>query len=353
MPRRTRDDSLAFFCLLVPGIAIAGCGSSSGVPQPSDAATVPDATTDASQAPDASVCACPGRELLSEQHLRDTWYRLEVNEATLKDLACEDAVAIHVNGTCSFVDLAGDGSLSVFDFSRDKQKWRCRRAITAQAFMMSVRCVQPLDHSDQIGADCDCPALETPLDRIVFPEQIVTIPGAGIAEVTTTCPQGSILLGGGCTGGHDGWGDGLIISAGPHRDDPQTWHCSWSSYSINPLDGKAMAMCLTPPGPDAVTGEPIAPETIEHVFVEETLPANNTRIVDATCDPGDTLIAGGCHLEGLDTTLQDLRLKRIGLAHPDDNRPNTWQCAWRNPTEATPRVFAMATCLKPAALTSP
>lgn len=194
-----------------------------------------------------------------------------------------------------------------------------------------------------------CPDYETPIDRLTYFDQVVSVPARGVGVVSATCPAGSTLLGGGCIGGQPATlGEALLVSSGILPEDPQTWQCTWHVPGDRPIASSGTAVCLTEPGPDAVTGAPVAPEEIEYVFVEETMPANNTRIVEATCAPGDVLLAGGCHVEDAQVEFANLRLARSTLLPPEDNRPNTWQCAWSNPTSATPTVIATATCMKPA-----
>ncbi len=258
-----------------------------------------------------------------------------------------------ITGGCSFTDLANGDAFTRHDFVLDRTQWICARNSINRNVEVVVRCVRPLDRTGEVKEGCECPELETPLDRLTYPEQVFAVPAQGVGGVGATCPTGSTLLGGGCTGGHEtATGDAFLISGGILPDDPQTWYCSWHAPGNGSISSSATAICLNAPGPDAVTGAPVAPEVFEHVFVQETLAANNTRIVDATCDPGDTLIAGGCHVEDADVAFADLRLTRSTLLPPQDNRPNTWHCAWGNPTNATPRVVATATCLKPAGTVS-
>jgi hypothetical protein len=254
-----------------------------------------------------------------------------------------------ISGTCSFSDLgetsflmgSARGGNAVLGFA----SWACfTTPFSFGSLDVATRCVRPLDRTAEIGEGCTCPPIETPRDRIFYVQQAVTIPAGEIAAVAPSCPSGATLLGGSCKVDYSA----TLLGEGPYPDDPQSWHCSWYAFN-GPEDGEAAAICLNAPGPDAVTGEPITPEVIEYVFAEDVLPANGTRIVDATCAPGDTLIAGGCQVADVSLDLANLGLKRIGMATPEDNRPNTWQCAWRNPTATTPKVFAMATCLKPAA----
>jgi hypothetical protein len=352
MPHRRWQRSLALHRLLALGAGIAGCDSSNAVPQTVDASGPADARPESDASPiDASVCACPGTELLSRQHLIDLWeFASPSSSAVVSITDCPMNTDLPISGTCSFYDL-GEAS-GVYGSTRGGNSvlgyasWYCQHSPFAFGQIdHAARCVRPLDRTGEIAEGCTCPPFETPTDRIFYVQQAVTIPDDETGEVSSSCPAGTILLGGACDIDYSAF----LIGQGSYREDPQSWHCSWYAYN-GTQDGRASAICLNPPAPDAVTGEPVAPEVIEYIFTEDTLPANGTRLVDATCAPGDTLIAGGCQVEDPSIGRNGLVLKRIGMAKPEDNRPNTWNCAWRNPTTATPKVFALATCLKPAAI---
>jgi hypothetical protein len=301
---------------------------------------------------DASVCACPGSELLSRQHLIDVWQFTGTGDILAHLAECPLETDLPIGGACLLSDLGevsglfGSGRIgnTIVGFTY----WGCVHSnFLFGQVDVAARCVRPLDRTGEVAEGCTCPPFATPRDRIFYVQQAVTIPAGEIADVSPSCPAGTTLLGGACNVDYSA----SLIGHGAYPQDPQTWHCSWYGFN-GPDEGQAAAICLSPPDPDVVTGEHVAPEIIDYVFAEDTLPANGTRIVDATCAAGDTLIAGGCQVEDVSVGLEGLILKRIGMVRPEDNRPNTWHCAWRNPTAATPKVFALATCLKPA-VTSP
>ena len=334
------------------GFSVVSCSSSSPVPDVSDASTPDAAALDAATpdagAPDANACACPGTELLSREHMIDTWGF--VREGVIGEyIGCEQLTDLILAGGCSFLDPGVSDAMAETFLAADRNAWICTRQTVNQAFNVATRCLRPMERLSEVPEGCTCPDVETPANRVFYKEQAAVVPAAGVGGVDVTCPAGSTLVGGGCQGGHSGFsGDALVMGAGILPDDSQTWHCAWHAPGNRDLSSNAVAICLNDPGPDAVTGAPVEPETIEAVFTEETLAANNTRIVEATCAPGDMLIAGGCHVEDAQLANAQLRLTRGNLLPPEDNRPNTWQCAWRNPTASTPRVVAAATCLKPA-----
>jgi hypothetical protein len=336
-------------------MALSSCGSTSPAPQTHDAAVVPDAPlTDAAVPdPDANACACPGTELLSREHLVDVWDSIPDGYIGAYR-RCERQTDRAIGGGCSFKDeaLAVNDSFSQHSFEYDKIRWLCNRQSITVPVDFFVRCVRPLGRPAQLGDECICPDVETPADRIIQVDETILVPARGIGGADVSCPAGSTLIGGGCYGGHDSFtGDALILGGGIRPEAPDTWHCAWHAPREKPLSSIATAVCLRDPGPDAVTGESVAPEMIEHVHVKQTLAAGETRNIDAICAPGDTLISGGCHVEDARLEIAGLRMKRSSLLPVEDTL--TWQCAWSNQTTGTASVVATATCLKPAATSQP
>ena len=344
MSHSRQQHALISWSLLAVVVGIAACDSSTSVPQPVDAAAI-----------DARDCACPGTELFSRQHLVDHWYSYPRTDAVRGHaLPCVVDTDLSIGGTCLLSYLGDNAYISGatrFEsaFSGYANWWCFHLPFSNGQLDMSTRCVRPLDRTGETPEGCTCPAFETPRDRIFYVPQSVIIEQDVITSVNVSCPAGTTRIGGACAMN----GIARLLGTGPYPDDPQTWHCSWH-HVPNDLtsDAEASAICLSPPAPDAVTGEPVTPETIEYVFVEETLPANDTRILSATCAPGDTLITGGCQIADVQLSFKDLQLKGTGQAIPEDNWPNTWQCSWRNPTNLTPKAIAMATCLKSASTSS-
>lgn len=97
------------------------------------------------------------------------------------------------------------------------------------------------------AATCDCPAGEAPLSgRIRQVTELIPLPahvgGAGMAP----CPEGAILLGGGCSVDAAGGALGLI-DAGPRAFPGRiSYACAWSSDSVLDNEGRATAICLVP-----------------------------------------------------------------------------------------------------------
>jgi hypothetical protein len=92
---------------------------------------------------------------------------------------------------------------------------------------------------------CDCEPAEPPLaGRIVQVEERLTAATFGL-DVTTACPDGATLLGGGCD--LVGLGAVLLIQSGSRDGGPHTWQCSWVNESGSPdVTVVAWATCLLP-----------------------------------------------------------------------------------------------------------
>lgn len=337
-------------CLLLLGAAGIGCGPSNAVPQPVDAGPVDATPVPDAPAIDASTCACPGTELFSREHLHDVWkLYLPYNNGRYRLIDCERESDIPIGGACMLYNFAEPtfltGAARIGNPTFGFATWACYTSPNYFALDMAARCVRPIDRGEAVAEACGCPAYETPADRIFYVPQPVTALPMQITTAAIACPAGTALLGGTCQ--MDFYMP--LVAEGPPPDNPQAWQCSWYNNFQVEILGEIAAICLHPPGPDALTGEPVAPETIEYVFQEATLPANSTFIATALCDRKDTLLTGGCQVDDVSADLIGVELKHIGPAPPHEYAPNIYQCGWGNKTAQTHKVHAMATCLKTAA----
>jgi hypothetical protein len=62
--------------------------------------------------------------------------------------------------------------------------------------------------------------------------------------------------------------------------------------------------------------------------------------------PCDFLLWGGRTLDS-PADHPDVTMFCSGFLPPEQNRPNTWQYGWNNPTALTPTGAATAVCLRP------
>jgi hypothetical protein len=136
-----------------------------------------------------------------------------------------------------------------------------------------------------------------------------------------------------------------LISSGLKAEGTE-WACTWKNPTTESFPATATATCIRPPTPGTATeAEPLT-DRIAIVTQTTTLPASDAHIADVSCAPGDFLLWGSCTLDS-PTSHPDVTMFRSGFLPPDQNRPNTWQCAWNNPTALTPAATATAVCLKP------
>lgn len=332
-----RGRLIPFICIVI--LIISACSSPGPIPQTTDAGSDPDASTSA----DARVCECPGSELLSREHFADWWNQVSTGTSEGWTVPCEDESDFFLNGTCSLVNLQSGRLISSGFSESDDNEWVCELAAPYAQLKGSGRCLRDLPRPDEA---CECPEIETPRDRIFRVAQAGTIPSQDGASVSVQCPIGSTLLGGSCKELDPP--ATALIAGGVDPDDHQTWRCSWYyPYTAGSRGTQATAMCLRPPGPDALTGEPVPPEEFEYVIEQGTIPPDDgTLIVDATCQPGDVLVAGGCYIPEPDALQNGVVLMRTGRVDPLFNRPDTWQCGWRNGSSVNLTGIAVATCMK-------
>lgn len=99
------------------------------------------------------------------------------------------------------------------------------------------------------AATCDCPAAEAPLaGRIttVTTTRQIQPPNPpaedGRESVGASCPQGAILLSGGC----EAPGGPMMLLEVSFPTDIGSWVCGWKNTDTIPITTKAIAKCLVP-----------------------------------------------------------------------------------------------------------
>jgi hypothetical protein len=265
--------------------------------------------------------------------------------------ACNAGQMLMSGGCVLPSTLDGTAALQRMGFWRnDPETWGCGLSTYVGGAGVventnTVICVTELPALDD---GCSCDSIN---ERIGHVEQAGTLAPSTFTRVASECRDGGVLIGGSCAFAEGGSGDAnpiRLTSQGFAADG--TWECWWN----NPTDtwpatrtGVATAICLQPPSPGmAPEAEPLA-ERIVRVERTVQLPANNIHIDDVTCAPGDSLLWGACQLVSPDLSLRDVATVRAGFLDSAQNRPNTWQCAWHNPTDLTPMATLTAVCLKP------
>lgn len=104
------------------------------------------------------------------------------------------------------------------------------------------------------AAACSCPAAEAPIaSRIRKVTQVVTVPAPepptpdGRAGTTASCPNGSIVLTGGCMARDGQRTDVLLEQAyASIANGSGAWLCDWKNLGTEPFSATAVAYCLMP-----------------------------------------------------------------------------------------------------------
>jgi hypothetical protein len=227
--------------------------------------------------------------------------------------------------------------------------WR-NRTEPSQDYSVTAVCLAPAEELEEIAAPggCECPPVEPLEDRFTRAEQAGLVPADGMVRVSSRCDDDALLVGGSCVLAFSSTGDdqlAALMSIGFAADG--AWECVWNNQADTQPAGTAVAMCLQPPSPlHAPEIEPLA-ERIVRVEERVALPAGAPHIEEVSCDPGDFLLWGSCTLETPDDSVREVTIFRSGFPPAERDRTNTWQCAWNNPTSATPMAIATAVCLKP------
>lgn len=198
---------------------------------------------------------------------RDSSRSLKAQKTDVEDLRCPSGMAPIVGGMSDGSDQPGVPYLRA-SRPEGKDKWRVSgRSQADRKATYFATCVQPL------------PGLRTVSYREPSPT-------AGLRMLTVGCPTGTVLLGGGVSGGTSQSQVGLVQELGPATtDNGQTWRSWAATVSTNdPTRATVYAVCATePPGYE--------------VIAQTSFVAAGNQVVDATatCSSGD-LLAGGAAL---------------------------------------------------------
>ena len=138
----------------------------------------------------------------------------------------------------------------------------------------------------------------------------------------------------------------MTISQGFNADFSE-WTCAWNNPSFE-LSATVRALCLRPPTPGTATVSHPAEDRLKYVSKTETITPTGNNQINTTCDPGDTLIYGSCVIESA-TAHPTIQIMYSGPPDETENRPNTWQCAWHNPSDTGTLATGVVTavCLSP------
>ena len=193
---------------------------------------------------------------------------LKTDTTDVKDLACPAGMVPIVGGVSDDSNLAGTPYLRA-SRPEGKDKWRVsgRSQLSRKATYVTT-CIQPLPGL-QIVRNAEKDAI------------------AGLRMLTVTCPNGTVLLGGGVSGGTSRDQIALVNELGPaSTDNGATWRSWVSVFSTNdPTKATVYAACAPPPpgyNVKATDG-----------FVGG---GNQTVDLTASCTSGD-ILAGGIALK--------------------------------------------------------
>ena len=100
-------------------------------------------------------------------------------------------------------------------------------------------------HAD--AATCDCPAAEPPLaGRIQRFTDTATLPANGDDQVNAACPDGALIIGGGCATTPESTVRNVILQFSHQDDTGRVWVCRFHNNLATPVDIRASVYCLVP-----------------------------------------------------------------------------------------------------------
>ncbi len=322
------------------------CGGSGSVPDISDAS------------PDADICGCPSAESLSMaivERFEDTLTHPGQQTFGL-GVTCDEGytqagISCFLTPQASLAGFVESGRIVRSDLDAVFCRWNMANSDMSHNLHSTLICVES---SPPIGIPapvdgCDCPEAEIAAERILRIEGPGgTIASNAVSTVTSSCDPGQILLSGTCGVEPSDTlppQENNLRLVSSRRADDSTWSCTWDNPTDTSFVPSAHAYCMRPP--TAGTAPERAPLVDRLKTVERTVTANggSNALADATCESGDFLLSGSCELHEPESH-PGITMFRQGFTD-DVNRPNTWQCAWYNPTAETAMVTSTALCLSP------
>lgn len=209
-------------------------------------------------------------------------------------------------------------------------------------FMTQVSCLLP-DTADS----CLSTRVWQTMDRF-------TVAPGDLLDLPVSCDQG-VMISGACsfpvrdralTILSSGFRD---MSSWPYESE---WQCSWHNTGTTQVEVAAVAICLDVDISPEVSSCSCCPP-FEELLVSTQATATlgpGVQHVTVSCDEGDTMLAGGCMLEGdLGQAIKDIPLVQSGFEWVDHQYRredlNRWECAWNNGSGLTPKAIATAVCL--------
>jgi hypothetical protein len=315
-------------------MALCACGGN-----PVEVPDVPDAT------PADSSCDCV-QPRIAELVTRGSFeYSLDPNnQVDFVDYCLDRGVLI--GGSCEYPRL---DPRMILTYTGDRpdptttEPWTCgwyNRTEEWQDLATRSVCLAPAMPPATGSDGCECPTIQPLTERIerVWHTEAVS---AGLElDRTAQCPEGAVLLGGGCSFTSAVVTYPITVSrSGVPSADEEAWRCTWRHAGTGDAEiTLTTAICLNPPayGLDPLEGRIVRVTKISSILAE----AYGT--FTASCAPDDFLLTGSCMVDGHPPNGPKMTMYYHGF-----DAPNAWRCAWRNPTTDTIPATATAICLTP------
>lgn len=122
---------------------------------------------------------------------------------------------------------------------------RATTGLAASAILILSCADDSPGHTD--AAACQCPAAEPPLaGRIQRVTDTETMPANGNGGVTAACPDGALIIGGGCATTPETLVRNVVLQVSHQSDSGRVWVCHFHNNEATPVDIRASVYCLIP-----------------------------------------------------------------------------------------------------------
>ena len=113
--------------------------------------------------------------------------------------------------------------------------------------VVTISCSDDSPPRADAAVQCDCPVSEAPIkERLVRVASTRAISAMSVGGDSAGCPQGAIVISGGCLAGTTDAKHVLLSSVASPVDNPIAWECFFYNGTAAEVTSTATVLCLKP-----------------------------------------------------------------------------------------------------------
>lgn len=111
----------------------------------------------------------------------------------------------------------------------------------------TISCSDDSPSQADAATQCDCPASEAPIkERLIRVAAARAVSAMSAGGESAVCPQGAIVLSGGCLAGTTDAKHVLLSSLASPVDNPTAWDCAFYNGTNAAVTSTSYVLCLKP-----------------------------------------------------------------------------------------------------------